>query len=295
MFTCEIRHFEVCTYNQSKLIFVKICMCPNILSIIIESEYSSVLVILHNHGNTSNIGLSKSSQFMWMFYFLNQHLKLVAMIEVIYVYTIFCCFKVHEVVVINCVFKVGICETFPFPYNLFSTNFPVSLKWSLSIIFWKLDLHLFAKKHACKAVNNPSKISTSILEEFLLFSIMYMAWCLTLYHNPSTVGHSQYIIILIYYQYHSNIAIFYCHLFVPNRDYSLQLCILDEKKINQEKERHFHMQWIMLKSMVFWKKWANIAIFIKIPFLFTEIPTACFSMVEDFNLPAPFLYSFCAI
>ncbi len=32
------------------------------------------------------------------------------------------------------------------------------------------------------------------------FSIMYMAWCIT-------VGHSQYIIILIYYQYHSNIAI----------------------------------------------------------------------------------------
>ncbi len=26
-----------------------------------------------------------------------------------------------------------------------------------------------------------------------------------------TVGHSQYIIILIYYQYHSNIAIHYCH------------------------------------------------------------------------------------
>ncbi len=38
---------------------------------------------------------------------------------------------------------------------------------------------------------------------------MYMAWCLTLYHNPF---YSQYIIILIYYQYYSNIAIHYCHM-----------------------------------------------------------------------------------
>ncbi len=47
-------------------------------------------------------------------------------------------------------------------------------------------------------------------------SIMYTAWCLTLYHkwpgHPLNLGHSQYIIILIYYQYHSNIAIPYYHI-----------------------------------------------------------------------------------
>ncbi len=45
------------------------------------------------------------------------------------------------------------------------------------------------------------------------FSIMYTAWCLTLYDNSIYYGHSQYIIILIYCQYHSNIAIHYCHIF----------------------------------------------------------------------------------
>ncbi len=42
---------------------------------------------------------------------------------------------------------------------------------------------------------------------------MYMAWCLTLYHNPIYWwAYSQYIIIVAYYQYHSNTAIHYCHI-----------------------------------------------------------------------------------
>ncbi len=41
------------------------------------------------------------------------------------------------------------------------------------------------------------------------FGIMYTAWYTTIL---STVGHSQYILIFISYQYSSNIAIHYCQM-----------------------------------------------------------------------------------
>ncbi len=43
------------------------------------------------------------------------------------------------------------------------------------------------------------------------FSIMHTAWCLTLYHNPIYCWALSIYNILIYYQYHSNIVIHYCH------------------------------------------------------------------------------------